>query len=323
MTIFPCTLVFVDADAGRSPNSSSKDPLSYVDQAVGLNRSLVQAGMPRLTIFTNSPEQVEARLKSFEPNSHAAVQQLVMTIQLPKATPFYGAHFKLDLMDQLARTLPDDTLMLLLDADIVAVRPLNDDLITRCAEAGIGIFDISDQLFSAYGFASVINDLELVANRRLRNPRWYGGEFMLATPHTLALVVSRARECYERYLQESHRLLHHGDETFVSAALNTLADEGQGMVEVGAWQAIGRHWAGNCYRNLAWFRSCSLVHLPAGKGLLQRQSHRATFVPVRFWRDVLIAHWLWRGRLAIKRVRNSLLASVQKKPIAPTPRSAR
>lgn len=323
MDIFPCTLVYVDAEAGRSPNSASKDPLSYVDQAVGLNRSLVRAGMPRLTIITNVPSQIDERLATFGQAARPNVQQLVINIHLPKATPFYAAHFKLDLMDQLARTLPPHTLMLLLDADIVAMRPLNDDLVTRCADAGIGVFDISDQVFSAYGAASVISDLEIVANRRLRNPRWYGGEFMLATPQTLARLVSRAREYYERYLLESARLWHHGDETFVSAALNALVDEGQSMVEVGAYQAVGRHWSGNCYRNLAWFRQCTFVHLPAGKALLQRQSHQAAFAPSRFWRSVLISHWLWRGRLAIKRMRDSLRASVQKKPIAPTPRSVR
>jgi hypothetical protein len=320
--IFPCTLVYVDADAGRSPNSPSRDPLSYVDQAVGLNRSLARAGMPRLNIMTNAPEQIATRLATFRPEARPAVHQLVTTIHLPKATPFYAAHFKLDLMDQLAHTLPPDTLMLLLDADMVAIRPLNDELIERCAAVGIGVFDISDQVFPAYGCASVINDLEIVANARLRNPRWYGGEFMLATPLTLGRVVVRAREFYVRYLQESARLLHHGDETFISAALNTLVDEGQGMIEVGAYQAVGRHWSGNSYRNLAWFRNCSFVHLPAGKALLQRQSHQEVFVPVRFWRSVLIAHWLWRGRLTIKRLRDSLRASVQKKPMT-TPRSAR
>lgn len=322
MEIFPCTLVYVDADAGRSPNAASKDPLSYVDLAVGLNRSLARAGMPRLNIVTNAPGQIAQRLATFAQESHPNVHQLVMTIHLPKSTPFYAAHFKLDLMDQFARTLPTDTLMLLLDADMVAIRPLNDDLITRCAQAGIGAFDISDQVFSAYGAASVINDLEIVANRRLRNPRWYGGEFMLATPPTLGHLVLIAREYYARYLLESGSLLHHGDETFISAALNTLADEGQGVVEVGAYQAVGRYWSGNCYRDLAWFRNCSFVHLPAGKALLERQSHQRAFVPVRFWRSVLIAHWLWRGRLAIKRLRDSLRASVQKKPLATTSRSA-
>lgn len=323
MEIFPCTLVYVDADAGRSPNAASKDPLSYVDQAVGLNRSLARAGMPRLNIVTNAPDEIAKRLARFAREAHPSVYQLVTTIHLPKATPFYAAHFKLDLMDQFARALPADTLMLLLDADMVAIRPLNDDLIMRCAQAGIGVFDISDQVFSAYGAASVINDLEIVANRRLRNPRWYGGEFMLATPLTLNRLVLLAREYYARYLLESGHLLHHGDETFISAALNTLADEGQGMVEVGAYQAVGRYWSGNCYRDLAWFRNCSFVHLPAGKALLERQSHQAAFVPARFWRSVLIAHWLWRGRLAIKRLRDSLRASVQKKPLATPPRSAR
>jgi hypothetical protein len=321
--IFPCALVYVDAEAGRSPNSVNKDPLSYVDQAVGLNRSLARAGMPRLNIMTNAPERIAARLAAFPEEARPTVHQLVMTIRLPKDTPFYAAHFKLDLLDQVARTLPRDTLMLLLDADMVAIRPLNEELLTRCAAAGIGAFDIADQVFPAYGCASVINDLEIVANRRLHNPRWYGGEFILARQESLSKLVQRSREHYVRYVEESGRLLHHGDEPFISAALNTLADEGQGVVEVGAYQALGRHWAGNSYRHLAWFRHCSFVHLPGGKALLERQSHLAAFVPVRFWRSVLIAHWVGRVRLALKGLRDTLRASLpRRKPVA-RPRSAR
>jgi hypothetical protein len=47
MEIFPCTLVFIDIDAKASPNSTSKDPLSYARQALCLNKTLLYAGMPR------------------------------------------------------------------------------------------------------------------------------------------------------------------------------------------------------------------------------------------------------------------------------------
>ena len=55
MEIFPCTLVYIDNDAAASPNSTSRDPCSYARQALCLNKSLLQAGMPRLNIFTNAP----------------------------------------------------------------------------------------------------------------------------------------------------------------------------------------------------------------------------------------------------------------------------
>ncbi|WP_345816351.1 hypothetical protein AAGS40_19125 [Paraburkholderia sp. PREW-6R] len=309
MNLFPCTLVYVDVDGEPGPNSTNRDPLSYVNQAVCLNHSLRRLGEPVLTIITNAPALVSQRLESVPPAKRPAVMQLNATIELPKNTPFYAAHFKLDLMDQIASTLPADDMMLLLDADMVALSPLESELIERCAEAGLGVFDISDQVFPAYGSARVVADLEIVAERRLMNPRWYGGEFMLATPAALRRLVPRARAAYARYLSESGRLEHHGDEAFISAALNALTDDGQVVIEVGAYQAVGRHWAGNNYRDLRWFRCCSFVHLPGSKALLEREARFADFVPDRFWRHMRSAHLRGRVRHAAKRIARTLSAT--------------
>jgi hypothetical protein len=51
MEIFPCTLVFIDINARASPNSTSKDPLSYARQALCLNKTLLYAGMPPLNVL--------------------------------------------------------------------------------------------------------------------------------------------------------------------------------------------------------------------------------------------------------------------------------
>lgn len=308
MNLFPCTLVYVDVDAKPGPNATNRDPLSYVSQAICLNNSLRHAGMPALTIMTNAPALVKRRLAGMPPEKRPTVTTLTATIELPKNTPFYAAHFKLDLMDQVAESLPADTMLLLLDADMVALLPLDHDLIERCAHAGLGVFDISDQVFPAYGSQRVVADLEIVANRRLRNPRWYGGEFLLATAASLRRLVPCARACYARYLGESARLKHHGDEAFISAALNTLADEGQGLTEVGAYQAVGRHWPGNNYRDVRWFRCCSFVHLPGGKKLLEREARFAEFAPNRFWRHLRAAHLRGRLRHALKRIVRTLRA---------------
>jgi hypothetical protein len=194
VNLFPCTLVYVDVDAKPGPNSTSRDPLSYVSQAICLNNSLRRVGMPTLTIMTNAPDLVARRLAGMPTEHRPAVTPLAATIELPKNMPFYAAHFKLDLMDQVAETLPADTMMLLLDADMVALLPLDQDLIERCAQAGLGVFDISDQVFPAYGSERVVADLEIVADQRLMNPRWYGGEFRLALVPLLFVRSSAWRQ---------------------------------------------------------------------------------------------------------------------------------
>ena len=300
MKIFPCTLVFIDVDATASPNSKSNDPLSYAHQALCLNKTLLHAGMPRLTIFTNAPDRVISCCSTLPETQRPFIQELITSINVPRNTEFYAAHFKLDLLEQAADMLGTDTLMLLLDTDIVAIRSLNDKLLQRCADAGVGAFDISDQVFPAYGSTCVVQDLEIVAGRHLRNPRWYGGEFLLSTPAFLRTLVPRARAHFERYVDEIARLQHHGDESFMSAALNTLADEGQQILELGAYQAIGRHWAGNTHRDLRWFKHCCFVHLPDGKALIERESRYADFNLKRFWRSVSTAHRFSRVRFSLK-----------------------
>ncbi|WP_165104415.1 MULTISPECIES: hypothetical protein [unclassified Caballeronia] len=300
MEIFPCTLVFVDIDATASPNSTSKDPLSYARQALCLNKTLLHAGMPRLNVFTNAPEAVSACFSLVPEERRPLVHELIASVNVPRSTEFYAAHFKLDLLEQVAGLLAPNMLLLLLDSDIVAIRRLDDELLQLCADAGVGAFDISDQVFPAYGSANVIKDLEIVAGRHLLNPRWYGGEFLLSTSAFLRVLVPRARAHCERYVEEIERLQHHGDESFVSAALNTLADEGQQIVELGAYQAIGRHWTGNTHRDLRWFQHCCFVHLPDGKALIEREARYPDFNANRFWRTVSTAHLLNRARFGIK-----------------------
>jgi hypothetical protein len=300
MEIFPCTLVFVDVEATASPNSTSKDPLSYARQALCLNRSLLRAGMPRLTLFTNAPDLVKSFCSAEPAAQRPHVVELITSIAVPKNIEFYGAHFKLDLLEQVANMLQPNTLLMLLDSDVVAMQPLDQALLQRCADVGVGAFDISDQVFPAYGSDRVIGDLEIVAGRHLLNPRWFGGEFLISTPAFLRTLVPRARALCERYVDHIARLQHHGDESFVSAALNTLADEGQLIVELGAYQAIGRHWTGNTHRDLRWFQHCAFVHLPDGKALIERESRHADFNPDRFWRAVSTAHLLNRARFGIK-----------------------
>jgi hypothetical protein len=293
-------LVFVDVDAAGSPNSTSKDPLSYARQAVCLNKTLLHAGMPRLNIFTNTPDLVLSCFSNVPVEKRPAIHKIIATFNVPRNIEFYGAHYKLDLLEQVADIIPPDTLLVLLDTDIVAIRPLDAELLCRCAATGVGAFDISDQVFPAYGSTRVIADLEIVADQPLANPRWYGGECLVATPAFLRRLVPRARAHCARYLSEISRLAHHGDEAFVSAALNTLADEGQQIVEIGAYQAVGRHWAGNTHRDLRWFQHCCFVHLPDGKALIEREAQFADFSPTRFWRNVSTAHVLGRVRFGVK-----------------------
>ena len=299
--IVPCSLVYLDGAAAASPNWRGKDPTTYVRQAICLNRSLLRAGMPRLNVYTNALDSVKTILDEVPEDARPTVHELVVTpTALPKSTPFYAAHFKLDLMAQVAESMPRDALFLLLDTDIVALRPPAREIVERAARLGAGVFDISDQVFPAYGSERVIRDLEIAAGRPLVNPRWYGGEFLLCTPEFLGRLVEQAKPCYSRYIAEIRQLNHHGDEAFISTAICLLAEQGQPIVEVGAYQAVGRHWPGNTHRNLDWFSRCAFLHLPGSKALIEREAHYADFDPGRLWRAVSYRHRIGQIRAAAK-----------------------
>ena len=141
--VVPCALVFLDAEAAGSPNLPGGETFSYVAQSVTLNRSLLAAGLPRLTIATNAIDLVDDYLSRLDAERRPAVFPLRPSLDLAKETRFYGAHFKLDLLEQMALTLPGNRLLLLLDTDVIAQHGLDPDLLRRCHATGVGAFDTS------------------------------------------------------------------------------------------------------------------------------------------------------------------------------------
>ncbi|MFM0021145.1 response regulator receiver protein [Paraburkholderia azotifigens] len=300
--VVPCALVYVEADSTGSPNCKSADPFCYVEQAITLNRSMKAVGLPRLTVATNVADDVTRYLEKVDADARPYVLQLAPSkLTLPRNTRFYAAHFKLDMMEQLGAMLHEDELLMVLDTDMLALRTVNEELLQRCQSTGVGAFDISDQEFSAYGDGRVIDDLETVAGARLQNPRWFGGEVLLASAGFVKELVPRAHACFERYRRAINELNHNGDEAFISAALNLLSDEGHQIIDLGANRVVGRHWSGNTHRDLRWFKGCSLLHLPGCKRLLERQARRPVFSAAHVWRTLVVMHELNRTVWPLRR----------------------
>jgi len=300
--VVPCALVYVATDSAGSPNTGSADPFSYLEQAITLNRSLRAVGLPQLTVATNVAGQAEQYLAKVDAEARPRIVQLApSTLTLPKITRFYASHFKLDMMEQLGATLKEGELLMVLDTDMLALHGVDQELLRRCQANGVGAFDISDQEFSAYGDARVIADLETVAGARLQNPRWFGGEILLASAAFIEALVPLAHACFERYSRAINELNHNGDEAFISAALNLLADSGHQIIDLGAHRFIGRHWSGNTHRDLRWYKGCTLLHLPGSKQLLEHEARRESFSTAHVWRKVVLMHELHRPVWPLRR----------------------
>lgn len=137
-------------------------------------------------------------------------------------------------------------------------------------------------------------------------------------------LVPVARACFSRYSELIYEMNHQGDEAFISAALNILADHGQPVIDVGPYRLIGRHWSGNTHRDLRWFRHCALLHLPDSKALLVHEARRPSFSGTRIWRRLVVRHqlyrfiWTFRLMLASRRRRDKKTRGRDIPPATPT-----
>lgn len=79
---------------------------------------------PRLTILTNDKAAVGASLRRC--GHDVAVEEIPFSLNVPKGIPFYSAHYKIDAFRYLALR-PDNEYSILLDSDVVALRPANEE----------------------------------------------------------------------------------------------------------------------------------------------------------------------------------------------------
>ena len=103
--LVPCALIFIDGQANGSPNFKSKNPLSYVRQAICLNKCLLHAGLPRLNVFTNALDLTQSQLADTPQRERPIIHELRQTMEVPERARFYATPFKLDLLAQAAASL--------------------------------------------------------------------------------------------------------------------------------------------------------------------------------------------------------------------------
>jgi hypothetical protein len=185
------------------------------------------------------------------------------SLDVPRGISFYSAHFKLDLLGAFGRGVFGD-LVALVDVDTLLL-----DEIT--VPDGLAVYDISDQVFPAYGQELIRQELERIAGRPLANPRWYGGEFLMGRQSDFARLMEFVRLCWPRYIQQYSSLHHQGDEMPLSAAINLYAEAGSAVCDFGARGSVARWWSGMTRHRQETFSAisgASLLHLPADKAFL-------------------------------------------------------
>ena len=291
------SLLYIPADRERSVNTRPpSDPVASLLRTGAFSQtSFKRAGVPH-GLVTNDLRRCRGVLDAL---GLAGVDIVEADCQrsVPSGIAFRSAHFKLDLIAAMGRG-EFGARVALVDLDTVLLRPP----VPIWGSDGLLAYDITSLVLEEYGTARVRADLERVAGRPIREPRWFGGECLLGSASACADLSRIIEKCWPRYLDAIGSLHHVGDEMVVSAALNIAIADGMPVLDLGATRQVTRWWTARTgYRQVPFTEASqsTLLHLPSDKPFLAAQAvlpfDPATFLMRyrRYARRKLIARRLY------------------------------
>jgi hypothetical protein len=256
--------------------SQQKALETYLRCAMLCDRSMRHHGY-KFSLITNRASQLQ-EMTDRVGGSSITILERPFTLSVPTDAPFYSAHFKLDLMATFGSGGLGEAIALV-DIDTVLLQPF------QCAPPNDGLigYDISDQVFPAYGSEVIRNDMELVAGGSLSAPRWWGGEFIAGPAVSFQKLSDTIGGLWPTYLEHRSQLHHAGDEMLTSTALEVLKSTGLQATDATNTN-VCRWWSSRTRHRqipLPVAMETCLLHLPADKAFLQSQAERE-FNPASF-----------------------------------------
>jgi hypothetical protein len=246
--------------------NSSQDPIDVYLRCAALCAASMARSGNTFALITNNVAHLRRRCLALG-ITNLELLDYAFKWQVPKGIRFYSAHYKLDIIEAFS-TGEFGKNIGLIDIDTVLSKPL--DLPTR-ADDSLIVYDITSMESASYGRVRIRRDLETVAGQALRDPRWYGGEFIMGSPAAFGAIAERIRRCWPNYLKSIDRLNHVGDEMIVSAAINLTADAGLPLVNADRDGGVARWWTTRTLAPMPMFKGIedrSLLHFPGDKEFL-------------------------------------------------------
>jgi hypothetical protein len=267
-------LLIIDTTSTSFPNL--RRPINavaiYIRCAALLAKSALVAGFD-ITIMTNDAATIEVAFAQLGVPKQVAISQRDFISRLDPSVPHRSAHHKLDLLRDLASGDTEQYSMIV-DLDAVFLRGLRSGELPAANQ--IGCYDISTMMASESHGRSV-DDIRALTDEAVADPRWFGGELIIARGAMFGALVAILEEVEERYWTLRSSLYHTGDETPVSSALNLYLARGGSIMDAGARNIILRWWTARRSFPQPRFNAGldrALLHLPADKEFLASQAGR-------------------------------------------------
>jgi hypothetical protein len=248
--------------------------LHYLAMAVRLGRGVVRNHGTRLTVLTNRAAELDALVRSERGRlaGQGAALELVdipFGDALPAAARHFSAAHKLFAFRYFAER---NGYSILLDLDLICQRPFGPDVERRIRSGSPLVYDISDQIFPAYSYERVAEELRLISGRRIES-RWFGGEFIGGPDAFFGDLFERLQAPMGAYRTHWQSLSVQGEEIMLSAALNEIRQEkgADYLCDIAPLGVMRRHWGIPTMHDAPRFdrtEDVSFIHLPAMKSLL-------------------------------------------------------
>lgn len=270
------TLVWIDPKHLKNTNNKSKSTLSYLKQSRLLARSLHRKTGKNLHLLTNRPDICKvffAKKTSWQPK----IIETPEKITPPDGIRFFSAHHKFSALKKILELLITSTedRFLLLDTDIYVNRNLTEDQIYSLSNSDLTVYNISDQVFPAYGALRVSTEIDFLTKSKIIDPQWFGGEFISGNSKGLSALLECIEKIIPTYFSNYENLHHIGDEMFTSCAINLLKQNLDIKINTGNnYYLCSRHWSRHTDRPLSWHFKHTFIHCPGSKPILELFSNR-------------------------------------------------
>jgi hypothetical protein len=182
---------------------------AYLRMALRLARGVRRQLGTRLILLTNRAAYLSERVAALAPvDGHDAMSlvELEFADRFPDAAGFHSATHKVLLFDYFAR---QPGYSLLVDLDVIC-RPVEQDVLGEICGAGMAtVYDISEQVFPAYGYTRIREDMVKFGYRDAVFS-WYGGEFIGGRADFFGALRDLADEVIPVYAKVYESLHHQG-----------------------------------------------------------------------------------------------------------------
>lgn len=253
------------SDKDSNPNLKSKNKFEkfkiYLENAMFLNNSLTEKNLNFILITNN----IKFLKKNYD-TKDLKIKEIKFRKTVKKNITFYSSHFKIDLYKYLSNL---KTYSCCLDVDCVAINKPKKIFFKNIKKKKLILYNMTKNIIDSYGFEKVSRSLEILTNKKILKPKWFGGEFVAGPPNFFKLLHDQVLQIEKNYYKNINSFFHLGDEMLMNGALNLLIlnYKLERYEDASKFNFVKRFWSSNESKkvNIKKYMNNFLLHLPGDK----------------------------------------------------------